>query len=71
MVKWFNASTNSFLKRSIIELNVAISTTNETVILIGKPMTKRLNCGIVFISIPKTASRRREKATTGKERINP
>lgn len=55
----------------MIELKVATITINETVILMGKPITKRLNCGIVFISIPKTTSKSKEKATTGNERINP
>ncbi len=54
------ASKNSFLKINIMEESIATSTMKEATILMGKPTTSKLNCGIVFMSIPKTKSSKRD-----------
>ena len=55
----------------IILDNTAVKTNTDKNIFIGKPTTKRLNWGIVFISIPKMISERRDRAMIGKASINP
>ena len=57
----------SFTRAEII----AAKTANPIAIFIGKPTTKRLNCGIVFISIPKIRSAKRDNAKIGNEIIKP
>ena len=66
-----SASSISLLKTIIIEPRVTIITIKEIIIFIGKPTTSRLNDGIVFISMPKTISAKRDIPITGKESIKP
>lgn len=71
MLKCEIASKNSLLNINIIDASTAITTTKATMILIGKPTTKRLNEGIVFINMPKTISANKDNPTIGKDKINP
>ena len=56
---------------SIDDAKIAIITAKDMMILIGNPITKRLNCGIVFMSIPKIISAIHESAIIGKAMVKP
>ncbi len=61
----------SFLNILIILYSTAVKTNIDKNIFIGKPTTKRLNWGIVFMSIPKIMSESRDRAMIGKAKISP
>ena len=56
---------------SIIAVSVAMRMAKETMIFMGNPITKRLNCGMVFISIPNITSASHPSAVMGKAIIKP
>ncbi len=60
-----SASFSSLLKCVKIDGMAMISTTKAMVIFTGNPIARRLNCGCVFIIIPKIISEKRIIAKIG------